>query len=138
MSGEIAIRQLLVGEPDVTDLVPPADEPSRLLVGVLPRDVALPALSIQTARSEERKTITPGATRQVTDLVRVTALAETSDELPALLKAVRKACSHKFPIVEGITRVVVLPRAEGEPMLDEEASVHMKAQDFTVSYSEPR
>lgn len=138
MSGEIAIRQLLVSEVAVTALVPPADEPSRIVVGILPREVALPALAIQTVTSTERKTITPGATRQVTDHVRVTALAETYDELPALLKAVRKACSHKFPTVDGISRVVVLPRAEDGLFVDEDSSIPMKPQDFIVTYSEPR
>jgi hypothetical protein len=138
MSGEIAIRQLLVGAGAVTVIVPPDTEISRMVVGVLAKGVDLPALAIQTTRSEERKTVRPGPTRQVTDQVRVTPLVETYDELAPLMKAVRAACSHQFPAVEGIDRVVSLFRSEGELFVDEETAIHMKPQDFTVTYSEAR
>lgn len=138
MSGEIAIRQLLVSASGVTTIVPPDADVSRIVVGILPRDVDLPALAIQTVKSDERKTLSAGANRHVTDLVRVTVLTATYDELAPLMSAVRSACANQFPVVEGISRVVVLPRGEGELFVDEETTVHMKPQDFSVSYTEAR
>jgi hypothetical protein len=138
MSGAIAIRQLLVETSAVTEVVPPNEKISRIVAGMIAREAAFPALAIRVTGSNERMTLRPGPMRHLTDRVQVVALTHTSDELMPLIKLVSSACAHKFPAVDGLTRVVVLPAAIGDDATDEETSIHMKTHDFTVSYSEPR
>ena len=138
MSGAIVVRQLLVGTPAIVEIVPPNEKISRIVAGILAKEVPFPALAIRVTSSDEMKTLRPGPTRQVTDRVQVIALTEQHDELLPLLKLVGNACGHMRPTVEGLSRVVVLPKGMGDDALDEETSIYMKPHDFTVTYSEPR
>lgn len=138
MDGEAAIIQLLANDAGVTALVDPNDSPSRISADVLGQNVTLPAIRTELISSVERNVPNPGAKRHVVERIQVTCLAATVPEAKALRRAVKAACADKFPVVAGISDVVVLLDGAGPDGLDEMTMARAALQDFRVSYNETR
>lgn len=132
MIGVAAVYQLLAADSAVTALVPE----ERIVTGILPQGVDLEAISITDVSGVDFETIAPGDNRFTTDRVQVTVLARNYEKLFAVIKAVKSACDAKTPTVDGIDRVVVRTDGQGPYFTNEAASIHMKSQDFRVSYNQ--
>lgn len=133
MNGVAAIYQLLVGDGEVTDLIPE----ERIITGNLPQDVGLDAISISDVSSVDFETISPAEQRFTTDRVQVTVLASNYENLVAALKAVKSAGDAKTPVIDGIENVVVRTAGQGPYFTNDAGSIHMRSQDFRVSFNQP-
>lgn len=132
MNGVAAIRELLVHDSALTNLVPSA----RIASGILPQGTPLPAIIISSISSNDRNIIKPTATRQVNERIQVTVMAPDYPKQKAIIKAVKKAAADKFPTVNGISDVVVLTHSAGPDFMDMQATIYMQHQDFIVSFNE--
>lgn len=133
-SGTTIVRQLLANDGPLTALVPAA----RIMAGVLPQGTALPAVSITCVSKVDRNLPNPGVYRHVRERVQATVLASTFESQEAVIAAVRKAAADKFPSVSGLVNVTVHTDSAGPDFMNEEASIYIGTQDFTVTYSEAR
>lgn len=134
MNGTAAVRTLLTGHAPLIALVPA----ERIVTGALPQGTPLPAISINDVSGVDRPVLSPGETRHVTDRTEVTVLTSNYPSMVQVLKQVRAAAADRMPIVSGISNVVVHTAGLGPYFTDEAAAIHMKAQDFKVSYTEAR
>ena len=133
MNGVATIYQLLAADSAVTALVPE----ERIISGDLPEGIDLEAISIEEVSSVDFPTINPGDTRFTIDRVQVTVRASNYEKLTAAIKAVKSAGDAKHPTIAGITNVVVRTDGQGPYFTENAASIHMKSQDFRVSYNQP-
>lgn len=132
MNGTAAVRSLLVADATLLALVP-AD---RIMAGNLPVNTTLPAISVFDVSSvDEQFTDEPGK-RFTTDRIQITVLAATYPSLVEVLAAAKSACDAKFPTVSGLSNVVVRTDGQGPYFTDEASSIHMRTQDYRVSYTQ--
>lgn len=134
MDGVAALRQMLAADTTLTALVPSA----RIAAGVLPQATALPAISITGVSKVDRNIPNPGTYRFVRERVQATVLASTYPSQQAVLHALRKAAADKFPTVTGLINVTIHTDTAGPDFMNEEATIYMGSQDFSVTYSEQR
>lgn len=134
MDGVAVVRQLLVADADLLELVPT----SRIQAGALPQGVALPALSITTVSSVDRNLMNALDYRHVSERVQVSVLAATYPQMKQVLRAVRVAAADQFPTVTGLLHVTVHTDGLGPDFMNESASIYVTSQDFRVTYSEER
>lgn len=131
MNGVVAVVQLLKADGGVTALVPSA----RIMAGVLPLGTDLPAIAVTPVSGTDLQTHDEPGERFTTERVQVTVQAEDYPQLEAVLKAVKSAGDAKRPEVDGIFNVVVRTDGQGPWFMNEAASIHIRTQDFRVSYS---
>ncbi len=134
MNGTAAVRALLVADSPLVALVPG----ERIVTGALPQDALLPAISLTDVSGVDRNVLSPGETRHVTDRVQVTVMASNYPAVVQILKLVRQAAADQMPTVAGISNVVAHTDGQGPYFRDDTAAIHMKSQDFRVSYTETR
>lgn len=134
MDGVAIVRELLVGDSELLELVPN----ERIVAGVLPIGTALDAISITSVSRIDRNIIAPTATRHVVERVQVTAQAATYPRMKALLRAARAAAADFIGSAAGLANVTVQTDAAGPDFMDEQATIYMSSQDFFVGYSEIR
>lgn len=132
--GVSIIRAMLIADSTVTALVPAA----RIGAGVMPQGTALPWLSLQSVSSVDRNIPSPGVKRRVTERVQVTAAGSTYAQMKAALSAAKSACADKFPVVAGVTEIVIHTDGAGPDFMDEAASIYLGSRDFKVSFNEAR
>ena len=132
MNGVAAIRQLLIGNVGLTNIVPAAN----VVAGILPKGSPVPALSIMSVSTVDVNIPSPGAKRRVVERVQVSGVAATYPELKALMKAVKQAASAQMPTVSGISEVTVHTDSAGPDFTDEAAALCFGSQDFKVAYNE--
>lgn len=132
MNGAAVIYQLLAADSAVTALVP--DE--RIINGDLPQGIALPALEIAEISSVDQPIISPGAMRFTMDRIQVTVHARSKEELAAVLKVAKSAGDAKSPVVSGLENVIVRTDGQGPYFKNDAASIHLRSQDFRVSYNQ--
>lgn len=132
MNGVAAVRSLLVNASGVTALVPAA----RIVAGTLPLDTVLPAISIADVSGVDLQFTDDSAQRFTTDRVQVTVAAANYPSLVAVLAEAKSACDAKRPTISGLSNVSVRTDGQGPYFTDEAASLHMKSQDFRVSYTQ--
>lgn len=131
MNGTAAIIQLLHADAAVLALVPAA----RVMAGVLPLGTALPAVAVAPVSGIDLQSVDDNSERFVTDRVQVTVMAATFPEVEALISAIKSAGDAKRPTVSGISNVVVRTDGQGPWFMNEGASIHLRTQDFKVSYT---
>ena len=131
MNGVAAVVQLLKADTGVTALVPSP----RIMAGVLPLGSALPSIAVTPVSGTDMQTHDEPGQRFVTDRVQVTVLAASYPELEAVMSVVKRAGDAKRPDVSGIFNVVVRTDGQGPWFMNEAASIHLRTQDFKVSYS---
>lgn len=133
MNGVAAVRQLLVADSELLALVPA----SRIVTGALPLTTVLPSISLSDVSSVDMQLPGPETHRFTTDRVQVTVAASTYVSAIQIIAAAKTAADAKFPTVSGLENVVVRTDGQGPYFTDEAASIHMKSQDFRVSYTQP-
>lgn len=132
MNGTAAVRTLLTADATLLALVPA----TRIMAGNLPQGTALPAISITDVSGVDVQFHDEPGKRFTTDRVQITILAATYPSLVAVLAAAKAACDAKFPTVSGLLNVVVRTDGQGPYFTDEASSIHMRTQDFKVSYTQ--
>lgn len=133
MDGVAVIISLLTGS-GINSLVPDA----RIMAGVLPQGTVLPAISVTSVSQVDRHAIKKGSVTHTKERVQVTVLAATYEDQKAVQRAVISACDAMFPTISGISAVTVHTESGGPDFMNEEASVFIGTQDFTVTYSAER
>lgn len=134
-NGVKVIRALLVASTPLTAEVPA----TRIAAGILAQDITLPAISITLVSGVDRNIPNPGVTRFVEDRVQVTVLASSYPSQYAIMELVRKACADKLQeTLSGVSSVAVHTLSRGPDFTDEESSIYMGSQDFSVRYLEAR
>jgi hypothetical protein len=136
MDGVAIIRELLVDDAAVLALVDGDEE--RIVGGVLPADTQLDAIAITDVSTKDRNVLAPGASRHVTDRIEVTGFAATYPQLKALMRAVKRACADFIGSAAGLNGVTVHTDVQGPYFMNEQASLHMRSQDFIVGFTEAR
>lgn len=134
-NGVKVIRALLVASTGLTAEVPAA----RVMAGILPEDITLPAISVTLVSGMDRNIPNPGSSRMVEDRVQVTVLAESYPSQYEITELVRKACADQLTeSLAGVSAVAVHTLSRGPDFTDEESSIYMGSQDFSVRYLEAR
>ena len=131
MSGVAVVRAILAAHQPLTDVV----RADRIVSEDLPMDVELPAISILTVSSVDRKVLKGGSTRRVTDRVQVNILANDATERLLLIGLVRQAGADKIGNFDEVTEVSLTTEGQG-PDLTTETGIRMRSQDFLVAYNE--
>jgi hypothetical protein len=132
MNGVAAIYQLMSTDAALLALVPE----EQIATGDLPVGTPLPALLIEDISSVDLEEIAPGAERFTSERVQVTVMAGNYETLVAVLKAVKSAGDAKYPTVDDLENVVVRTIGQGPYFRDDAASIHMRTQDFRVSFTQ--
>lgn len=131
MSGVVILHTILTANAALTDVVP-AD---RIIGEDLPDKTDIPAISIETVSSVDRKVVAPGALRRVTERVQVTVHAKDSTQRLALIGLVRRAAAGVLGHFDEFTRVSVQTEGQG-PDFTGDTGIRMRMQDFMVSFNE--
>jgi hypothetical protein len=131
VSGIVVIRALLVAHAPLTALVPE----SRIVADHLPQDTDLPAISVLSISSVDRKVLRPRAKRRVTDRVEVSVLARDASERLSLVRLVRSAAADRVADFDELSEVSVTTDGQG-PDVTTETGIRTRSQDFLVSYNE--
>lgn len=134
MSSVKAIRALLVAAAPVTAICPAG----RIMAGVIPQDIALPALSITEVSQVPISRIDAQASHNlVVSRVQVTVMAESYPQVKPLLDAARKACNYQRGIIADVDIVSIVRESVGPDFSNDAASVHFQSIDFKITYHEP-
>lgn len=132
--GVEAVRTALIGDATLTALVPA----TRIGAGPLPRNTALPAISLASVSKVDRNILNPGTYRFVRERVQATVHASDYPELKQVMTALRGAAADTFPTVSGLINVTIHTDGAGPDFMNEDASIYMGEQDFATTYSELR
>lgn len=132
MNGVAAVYSLLSTDVPLLAIVPD----QQIVTGDLPVGTPLPAVSITDISSIDLEEIAPGSQRFTTERVQVTVMAQNYETLVAALKAVKSAADAKYPEVDDLQNVVVRTIGQGPYFTDAAASIHMRSQDFRVSFTQ--
>jgi len=140
MSGCAVIWYLLKTNNAVLAVVPAA----RIMIGDLPLNTAMPAISITQVDSQPRLTVAMNEpNRMHTERVQVTVLFKGPEGSPAgagvpgvkaLLPLVLAACPHTHGSVNGVTVVSITPDSEGPDLQDAATALYSGSRDFLVRW----
>jgi hypothetical protein len=133
MSGVAVIGSLLLAYSPLTTVVP-AD---RIKGGALPKDVILPAIAVTSISATDWNLLKDGTKRRVRERVQVTVLASDYQGQVDLIRLVRLACAGFRGDVGTATAASVLLDGKGPDFLNDDASIWLSTQDFSVSFNEP-
>jgi hypothetical protein len=128
-TGVAAVRHLQATNAPLLATVPA----TRIMAGVLPQGVALPAIGITQVSATRRQAValSSGATRLVTARVQVTIMASTYPALRALATLVHAALPATRGTV-GTAKVDGLVHAGDGPDFLTEEGIHQTSLDFIV------
>lgn len=141
MSGIVAIRYLLANNAPLLAVVPAA----RIIVGDLPLNFTLPAISITQVDSLPRLTLAMTEPKRMhTDRVQVTALIYGPQGTPAglglpglesILKLVLNACPNQRGMINGVDLDSILPDVKGPLLQDDVSAIYSGSRDFIVRWN---
>jgi hypothetical protein len=129
MTGVDIVGDLLRADATVLALVPAP----RIKAGMLPDDIALPALLIRLVSSIERQPLRRGVSVRTVDRVAVTVRAASYREQRAVIAAARRCCAGRTGDLSGGLGVSILTAGAGPDVIGP-ASSFEQSQDFRVSY----
>lgn len=130
MSDVKAVRYLLSQNATLTAQVPA----SRIIGGVLPQGIALPAISV-THVSTVRPQMVNTASKLCVSRVQVTVMADSYATQKSVLALVRAALPRSRGSVNGVAVDSILIDTEG-PDFTDEAGLYMGSIDYRVTYTE--
>ena len=140
MSGVAVIRTLLIADAPLTALVPA----SRIMGGVLPINITIPAISITEISSVPRLTLAMTEPNRLhTERVQITVHNKASQANPAgsdypgvkvLLSAVLAALPNQRGTIAGFYVDSVLPDQEGPDIQYEDSGIYSGSRDFIVKW----
>lgn len=135
MDGVAAVRSVLVGDSDMTALVPA----TRIIAGPAALGTPLPFIMLESISKNDRNIAAPGAKRSVSERVQVTVVAANYPSQKAVLRAVRHAAADRInPPVTGIDAVTIHTEGAGPDFYDDDYSGWRGSQDLMVRYNEER
>ena len=130
MSDVRAVRYLLANNASLLAQVPA----SRIIIGVLRQDTALPAISV-THVSTVRQQMVAAASGICVARVQVTVMADSYESQKAVMALVRAALPRSRGVVDGTAVDNIVPDNEG-PDFTDEAGIFMGSIDYRVTYTE--
>ncbi|MRW85410.1 DUF3168 domain-containing protein [Pseudoduganella sp. FT26W] len=135
MSDTAVIRTVLVADATLTALVPA----NRIVVGEIQQAETLPAISIETISSSERKRVAdlPGAVL-MSARTQVTVLAASYADQRRILDAVANAIKGGRRRVAGVLVASIRRDIVGPDLRDGALGLYMQSRDFQVVYYRPQ
>lgn len=131
MSGVAIVRALLAADATVMAITP------RVVAGVLPQGVALPALSVSEISSNEFTTTARNLpTKLIRERVQVTALAKDYAAMKNLLKAAALGRGTHTGTVLGFLVRSILPEGVGPEIPPADDGIYEQSRDFMVTFIE--
>ncbi len=130
-----ALRAVLVADAELIALVPA----SRIIAGVLPKKIALPAISITSISRIDDQPLAREDVRAIWERGQLMIAAKTYPEQKAVEKAARRALDYQLdPSVPGISDVTIIAEGAGPDIFSDDTSIYLGTQDYGVSYNEER
>lgn len=132
MSDVIAVRYLLANNSALVAVVPSA----RILAGMLPQGIALPALAVSHVSTLRRQAIAGTTKKYCTSRVQVTVLASGYVQQKQVLALVVAAVPRTHGTVNGVNVVSIVDDINGPDFRDDEVQpvIYMGSQDFVVTW----
>lgn len=142
MSGVAIVRSLLAGNAPLITVVPAA----RIMAGLLPQGIALPAIAVTSISSMRRNTVSMAeATTLVTERVQVALAVKDSSreggdypQLTTGMRLIRQACPNQHGTINGFLCDSILPDIEGPDLDGDEPGMMSRSQDLIVKWVESR
>ncbi len=122
------IRSLLVADGTLTAAVPSA----RIVAGLLPQGVALPALGIEEISSVPQPTIDAQAYALMRTRVQVTVSATSYPQQKAVAALARAACEYRRGAIAGQQVASIVLESTGPDLRDGDAQIFQQPLDFIV------
>ena len=133
MSATAIVRTLLAANAPVIAVA----AATKIIIGAIPLNTVLPALSLQLVSATRRNTVRmSGAGVMVTARVQVTAQTKTGAQRTSLLKLVGTALPNTRGTVGGFSVDSILPDVEGPDFEDVDPVIYMGSRDFIVKFFE--
>ena len=132
MSGVEIVGTLLREFAELTAVVQPAN----IKAGMLPDNVALPAILVHSVSLVDRQPLKRGAFFRCTERVAVAVRAGSYREQKALIRMIRDCCAGQVGDIGGGLRVSILTAGTG-PDIGGPANSFEQTQDFRVSFDAP-
>ncbi|HKY80272.1 MAG TPA: DUF3168 domain-containing protein, partial [Sphingobium sp.] len=120
--GIAAVLQILSNDGPLTAVVPT----DRIIGGVLPQGMTLPAISISEVSAVPLKMLKKGATRFVVSRIQATVHSPDQVQRHSIIKLVRNAGDHETPTVAGLTNVICVADSVGPDLVMPEAAIYQK------------
>jgi len=108
-------------------------EPVNIKAGVLPDNVALPAILVHSVSLVDRQPLKRGTFFRCTERVAVAVRAENYRDQKALIRIIRDCCAGRGGDIGGCFRVSILTAGTGPDVIGP-ASSFEQTQDFRVSF----
>lgn len=128
-TGASIVGMLLRDDPNFVAIV----DATRMKLGALPDNIALPAVLIRIISSVERHKLRRGATTRTIDRVSVTVRADSYREQARLIKLIKASCAGRTGDIGNGKSVSILTAGTG-PDLRGPGDSFEQAQDFRVSH----
>lgn len=122
------LRSLLVGSAALTARVPAA----RIMAGLLPQGVALPAISLEEISAVPQPTIDAQAFALMRTRVQVNVLARSYAEQKELAALARTACEYARGLLAGVSVNSITLDSTGPDLRDDDAQIYQQPLDFVV------
>lgn len=132
MSGVSVVRSILANNSALIAVVPA----SKIFVGVVPLNTALPAIGVTQVSGEPHLTAAMTESGRLhDDRVQVTVLTKAyQTSISALVAA---ALANRSGTVNGVKVDSILPRGEGPDLFDDASVTYERSRDFQVRWHTP-
>lgn len=130
MSGVSVIRYTLANNATLTATVPA----TRIMAGVLPINVTLPAISVSQISGIERKNIKQSSSELQIDRVQVTVLASTYAQQKSVLQLVKDALPSVRATVNSIEVDSITQDSTGPDFYSDDPIIYEQSIDYIVRY----
>lgn len=131
MSGVAILRALLLANTNVTAVT------ARVVAGVLPQGVTLPAIGVSEVSSNEERTVARNLpVKMIRERVQVTALAKDYATMKKLIKAAALGPGVHTGVVLGFRVNSILPEGVGPEIPPADDGIYEQSRDFMVTFLE--
>lgn len=131
MSGVAILRALLLANTNVTAVT------ARIVAGVLPQGVTLPAIGVSEVSSNEERTVARNLpVKMIRERVQVTALAKDYATMKKLIKAAALGPGVHTGVVLGFRVNSILPEGVGPEIPPADDGIYEQSRDFMVTFLE--
>lgn len=130
MSGVSVIRYLLSNNSPLVAVVPS----SRIMAGLMPLDIALPAIGISQVSGVYREEIS-AQSEYCSERIQVTVKAANYPQQKQIMVLIRAAITRTRGTINGVNVDCILRDSNGPDFRDDDAVIYMQAQDYFVKYN---
>ena len=130
MSGTSILRYLLVNDAELTHTVPP----DHILVGILPKNTPLPAISIRKIDAQEYRTIDRIGPQLISERVQITALAPNPEILDEIMSLIRPPLIRMRGQINGFNTESIRSDIERGDHYNEIPIIYDQSIDYIVRY----